>query len=522
VLLGVDGLSHDLLLRYAREGRLPHLASLLSRGSSGYLNSILWRRFERRTRGYFSPIVWSTIATGKRPDQHGIEDFVLPLPEARDFYLRGGGQPALLELAWLRPGALLIEASAAAPDSSVALEVRLGDRLLGRLSYTGEASVQTVSLPEDAPPGPARLVLRPDPPGAPVPLLRVRRLGLLDPAGRLQRWLHPRQNAAEMPGAWHYPAAGKQAASAASHHLLARSVWDIASGEGRRVHVVGWWATWPVQALHGSVFADLLGAASAQQAGRGLFQPPELQPLVDTVLQETAALQTRWQEELADLEGCQCLGPRQVQLYLEHRRVDELRVRLATELAAEPFDLMSVYVRLVDTAGHQFLGFEHAAALERCNQPGCNAGRLRTLAAQSYEILDEAVGRLLQAMPRDAVWIVVSDHGQLTGQDRPGVHQNNGVVLMAGPGIAPGVIFEAQVTDVAPTVLYLLDLPVASDMTGRVLTQALDPGLLQRFPPRYRATYEDLLAPLPRGSQALDEKLAAEQLEALEALGYME
>jgi hypothetical protein len=102
------------------------------------------------------------------------------------------------------------------------------------------------------------------------------------------------------------------------------------------------------------------------------------------------------------------------------------------------------------------------------------------------------------------------------------VHQNTGVVLLAGPGIAPGVIFEAQVTDVAPTVLYLLDLPVASDMTGRVLTQALDPGLLQRFPPRYRATYEDLLAPLPRGSQALDEKLAAEQLEALEALGYME
>jgi predicted AlkP superfamily pyrophosphatase or phosphodiesterase len=253
-----------------------------------------------------------------------------------------------------------------------------------------------------------------------------------------------------------------------------------------------------------------------------MFQPQRLQPLVDEALHETAALHTLWKQELADVAACQCLGSRQVELYLEHRRIDELRVRLAAKLAAEPFDLMAVYVRLIDTAGHQFLGFEHEAALQGCQQPGCNTGRLRSLAAQSYEILDEAVGRLLQAMPEDAVWIVVSDHGQLTGQDTAGMHQNNGVVLLAGPGIAPGLIFEAQVTDVAPTVLYLLGLPIASDMSGRLLTQALDPGLLQRFPPRYRASYEQLQTPLPRQSQALDEKLAEEQLEALEALGYME
>jgi hypothetical protein len=60
-----------------------------------------------------------------------------------------------------------------------------------------------------------------------------------------------------------------------------------------------------------------------------------------------------------------------------------------------------------------------------------------------------------------------------------GMHRLEGVVLARGPGIRRGVrIADAGIMDIAPTVLYLLDLPVGRDMEGRVLKEALDPRLL--------------------------------------------
>ena len=50
--------------------------------------------------------------------------------------------------------------------------------------------------------------------------------------------------------------------------------------------------------------------------------------------------------------------------------------------------------------------------------------------------------------------------------------------------------------DIAPTVLYLLGLPVAEEMPGRVFLPALDPGFVGRHPVRTIASYEPLGTPL--------------------------
>jgi predicted AlkP superfamily phosphohydrolase/phosphomutase len=58
--------------------------------------------------------------------------------------------------------------------------------------------------------------------------------------------------------------------------------------------------------------------------------------------------------------------------------------------------------------------------------------------------------------------------------DRTGTHRMNGILLMKGPGIRPGVeLDESSVTDIAPTVLALMDVPIPSAMDGHVLTQAM-------------------------------------------------
>lgn len=67
-----------------------------------------------------------------------------------------------------------------------------------------------------------------------------------------------------------------------------------------------------------------------------------------------------------------------------------------------------------------------------------------------------------------------------------GSHREIGVVILSGGPIVPGVrLTGAEITDIAPTVLHLCDVPIPADMDGRVLAEALDPGLLQRRPARY-------------------------------------
>ena len=49
------------------EGKLPNLARLRQEGATGGCAA---------AQPLLSPVVWSTIATGKNPDQHGIGHFV--------------------------------------------------------------------------------------------------------------------------------------------------------------------------------------------------------------------------------------------------------------------------------------------------------------------------------------------------------------------------------------------------------------------------------------------------------------
>lgn len=66
VVIGVDGLEMSVLKPLLDEGRLPNIQSLLDRGIGGYLGTMI---------PTFSPVVWTTIATGKSWQEHGIPFF---------------------------------------------------------------------------------------------------------------------------------------------------------------------------------------------------------------------------------------------------------------------------------------------------------------------------------------------------------------------------------------------------------------------------------------------------------------
>jgi predicted AlkP superfamily phosphohydrolase/phosphomutase len=79
LVIGLDGFEWNVALPLLRAGRLPHLAGLMARGVAGELETM---------RPNESPLLWTSIATGKHWTEHGIAGFV---KDPRD----AGGQRAV-------------------------------------------------------------------------------------------------------------------------------------------------------------------------------------------------------------------------------------------------------------------------------------------------------------------------------------------------------------------------------------------------------------------------------------------
>ena len=104
---------------------------------------------------------------------------------------------------------------------------------------------------------------------------------------------------------------------------------------------------------------------------------------------------------------------------------------------------------------------------------------------------------------------------------RTGTHRAQGLFVMAGPGIKAGYQLRASsILDISPTMLYLLGLPVADDMVGRVLREALEPSLWRSRPLQMVATFEH--GPARAAPQADAFAPDEEQLRELRALGYIQ
>jgi hypothetical protein len=100
-----------------------------------------------------------------------------------------------------------------------------------------------------------------------------------------------------------------------------------------------------------------------------------------------------------------------------------------------------------------------------------------------HRFVDEQIGRLLAGLPPGSTVAVVSQHGfgnSATDSDEgprmEAVPTNEGVLILWGQGISAGQdLGRVQLTDLTPTVLALLGLPVGADMDGDVLTKAMHP-----------------------------------------------
>jgi predicted AlkP superfamily phosphohydrolase/phosphomutase len=100
-----------------------------------------------------------------------------------------------------------------------------------------------------------------------------------------------------------------------------------------------------------------------------------------------------------------------------------------------------------------------------------------------------------------------------------GHHALQGVIFVRGKGIKPNShTNQAHVYDVAPTLLYLMGVPIPSDMDGRVLTEIVQADFLAARPVEFVTTDTEVMAERHVFTQE-DEEIIGERLRDL---GYVE
>ncbi|MBI2840170.1 MAG: alkaline phosphatase family protein [Acidobacteria bacterium] len=194
-------------------------------------------------------------------------------------------------------------------------------------------------------------------------------------------------------------------------------------------------------------------------------------------------------------------------------------------------DLLMVYFSGVDAAEHQYWAYYQPD--EFSQRPSAeDVAALGHVVPGYYRYIDAIVGDLLKRLPKDALVVVLSDHGQGPNPNyRPevtiseygkwvsGTHGEAppGILLFSGPGVKPGRVGHTTVFDIAPTLLALLGIPPTQDMPGRVVTEAFVPEVRESLPTDRVARTFMPMEFAPPTPAAADPDL----LEKLRSLGYI-
>jgi len=382
VLLGLDGADWQILDPLIAAGKVPTLAKLKQDGAWANLRSM---------DPMLSPLLWTTLATGKPPEEHGVMDFMVPDPET--------GRPS--------------------PVSSKSRRVR--------------------------------------------------------------------------------------------------ALWNFFSAAGLSCDVVAWWATWPAEAVNGTLVSDRVAYSLFSMDGgpppRGTVFPEayagevarlkvaadsisaeELRPFVSISVSELKELR---KQAAADAK----FSARNPVLHLTRilagtKTYQAIALNL---LSRGQSDFFALYYQGIDEVSHRFA---HFADPKMDMVSEAEHTRFRNAVQSFYIYQDQLLSEILSRVDPGSLVIVISDHGFKSGASRPKDHPPDlegqparwhrpyGIFLASGPMVAPGEKDTLSLLDIAPTVLSAGGLPPAADMPGRLRTDLFTSAFAATLPQQRVPTYE--------------------------------
>lgn len=111
-------------------------------------------------------------------------------------------------------------------------------------------------------------------------------------------------------------------------------------------------------------------------------------------------------------------------------------------------------------------------------------------------------------------------HSLVSSAPQTGFHRMKGVFIMRGEGVRRGMILNnINIMDVVPTILKAMNLPIPSDLDGKVPIEAFKPSHLKAHPIRYKTMRPTRTPILKFKWTKEDEKLVKQRLKALGYLG---
>jgi predicted AlkP superfamily phosphohydrolase/phosphomutase len=103
-----------------------------------------------------------------------------------------------------------------------------------------------------------------------------------------------------------------------------------------------------------------------------------------------------------------------------------------------------------------------------------------------------------------------------------GIHKREGILIIEGPHIKVGEhLKNASIFDLTPSILFLMGYPVAKDMDGRIIEEAIDETFLLRNKVEYIDSYEDASTRVPAISDESEDADYDKLKERLQSLGYL-
>jgi predicted AlkP superfamily phosphohydrolase/phosphomutase/Flp pilus assembly protein TadD len=322
-----------------------------------------------------------------------------------------------------------------------------------------------------------------------------------------------------------------------------KALWNILSDAGRRVAVLGWWATWPSEKVNGAMVSDHFAYHFLFDQGlhgddnpAGKTWPPELVDKLRPLVKRPQDL------KLADLAPFVSVSQEEFDRPFDlNDEISGFKWALSTTITyrsvgldlwkKEKPDTLLAYFEATDSTAHLFGHLFRVSGLS--GELAEQQKRYGKAVEAMYVYADGIVGDFLAAMDDDTTLIVLSDHGFDLGAlpDDPSklrnmrrvserFHRIQGIVYLWGRNIKPRTRLDnPSILDITPTILALNGVAPARDMPGRVLSEALE----IKSPTRI-ASYE------PGGTQtaaagspaAGDSRVDPEILKRLQSLGYLQ
>jgi tetratricopeptide (TPR) repeat protein len=271
------------------------------------------------------------------------------------------------------------------------------------------------------------------------------------------------------------------------------AVWNAASAAGRKVGIVGWWATHPAEEVNGFFVTDHANPILFEKLSlAGAAFPAALEPGIAAVLERDGRVTAKDLAPYLDVPESEIAGILSSRAGMENPVAALARILAATRVghrAARDLydknlpDLLALYLEGTDEVGHIF-GMATPPKL-RCSEDR-DIARYGRVVETYYGAIDRILGQWMRRAEEDGATLLVhSDHGFKWGDDRPcGFasgnwataafwHRFDGVFAAWGARVKPSSARgAASLFDVAPTVLALLDLPVGKGMSGRPIAAA--------------------------------------------------